>query len=85
MADAEALKKTRSLIKSRFTRLVNGTSNNLETLTKTLLESRLTELKSIWLSVQERHDEYVMAVTNGEEQDAGNEHDTWITACQNTF
>ena len=84
MADVEA-KKARSLCKSKFTRLVKATSNNLGTLTKTLLESRLTELRSLWSELQTRHDEYVICITNGEELDDESEHNTWIATCQTTY
>ena len=84
MADVEA-KKARSLCKSKFTQLVKATANNLRTLTETLLQSRLTELRSLWSELQTRHDEYVISITNGEELDDESEHNAWITACQTTY
>ena len=82
MADAESLKKSRGLCKGKLTRLVNRISKNQDQLSKTLLESRITELKTVWYEVQEKHDEYILVSNDGEET----EEDTqWIEACQDTF
>ena len=58
MADEEALKKARSLCKSKFTRLSNSISDNAETMSRSLLEGKFAELKAVWSELQEAHDEY---------------------------
>ena len=81
MADA-ALRKSRSLCKGKFTRLINGISNKHNTLSETLLHSKLVELKAVWNEVQEKHDELILVTKDGESTE---EDDEWINNLQNIF
>ena len=81
MADLNNLKKERTLRKTKFTRLNNSIINNIETLSQTLLHSKFEELKSVWNDLQEKHDEYSLALKDTQED--GDE--AYIEACQKTF
>ena len=76
----EAAKKARSLSKGRFTRTINAlnTAINTNSLPVTV-NRRYEDIRGIWKTVQDKHDEYINLAEESEE------NEQWISGVCDTF
>ena len=88
MSTSDTEKRQRSSAKGRFTRLDNLLNNNLtaepDVLSLELVFSMLDDLKDAWNNVNVKHESYLDSIGDIDDE-ASNEHETWIRDIQNRF